>query len=123
MADKPKCWTNLCSAMASAAAEYCPKVEQPNKLWLNTDTKCMELIRRRRKANKSKFQGQEYVEFCKEVKRACRRAKRRWLDSISKDAETAFQTGNTKKAYQLVKQLSGKGGTQPRLALKTKMDR
>ena len=52
------------------------------------------------------------------MKQACRRAKRRWLGSISHDAEAAFQTANSKQVYQLVKKLNGKRGPQSGIGIK-----
>ena len=64
------------------------------------------------------FQGTEYRKLCKEVTKACRRAKRSWLRGICSEAEDAAKKGNTRQVYRLIKKVSKKKNVSSGLGVK-----
>ena len=110
--DKNVTWQALADALTTAAKEQCPVVRKNEKPWIE-DPECQDLINQRRQAKIDNFQGTEYRRLCKSVKTACRKAKRKWLAGLSAEADESFRTGNTKRAYHLIKQISGKKSPQP----------
>ena len=117
--DKDVTWPVLASALNSATKEYCPVVRKTEKPWIH-DPDCQELIHQRRQAKINNFQGTEYRKLCKSVKTACRKAKRKWLAGLSAKAEQSHRSGNIKRTYQLIKQISAKKTPQPGIGIKDK---
>ncbi len=105
--------------MKSASKEHCPAVRKADKPWMD-DPECQELIHKRRLAKKNNFQSPEYRSLCKSVKTACRKAKRRWLAALSAEADQTYRTGNIRRVYQLVRQISGRRSPQPGIGIKDK---
>ena len=64
--------------------------------------------------------GTGYRRLCKSVKMSCRRAKRKWLSGLSAEADQSFRIGNSKRTYQLIRQISGKKSPQPGIGIKDK---
>ena len=116
--DKDVTWPVLADALSTASKEHCPAVRKTKKPWINQE--CLDLIDQRRQAKLSNFQGAEYRTLCKSVKSACRKAKRKWLAELSAEADKSFRSGNTKRTYQLIKQISGKKTPQPGIGIKDK---
>ena len=67
-------------------------------------------------------QGPEYKALCKQLKKECRRAKRRWLQSIVQEGEEAMKLNNSRQAYKLINRLRRKK-TNPSLGIKDKQGR
>ena len=65
MSSKQLNWPDFSQALVATAREQCPKDQQPNKPWI--DSECWELIEERRSAKKEHFQGERYRELCKAV--------------------------------------------------------
>ena len=65
MSSKQLNWPDFSQALVATASEQCPKEQQPNKPWI--DSECWELIEERRSAKKEHFQGERYRELCKAV--------------------------------------------------------
>ena len=101
-------YSSLAHILKTPTDEICPEVERGHRPWIEGDTDCLELINRRREAKMKDFQGKEYRKLCKEVAKACRKAKRRWLRELCNEAENAVNKGDLRKVYSLVKR-SAKG--------------
>ena len=117
MSSKQLNWPDFSQALVATASEQCPKEQQPNKPWI--DSECWELIEERRSAKKEHFQGERYRELCKAVTKCCRRAKRKWLQEKAEEAEQAHKKGNSRQVFKLVKQISGQKSTQPGMGIKS----
>ena len=117
--DKDVTWPVLADVLSTASKEYCPVKRKTKKPWID-DPECQELIHQRRQAKLNNFQGPEYRSLCKSVKTACRKAKRKWLADLSAEADQSFRYGNSKRTYQLIKQISGKKSPQPGIGIKNK---
>ena len=117
MSAKQLNWPDFSQAVVATASEPCPKEQQPNKPWI--DSECWELIEERRSAKKEHFQGERYRELCKAVTKCCRRAKRKWLQEKAEEAEQAHKKGNSRQVFKLVKQISGQKSTQPGMGIKS----
>ena len=115
--DKDISWPVLADALSSAVKEHCPAVRKTEKPWID-DPEIQDLIIQRRQAKMNNFQSPEYRQLCKAVKTACRRAKRRWLGDMSAEAEKSFKSGNSKRTYQLIRQISGRKSPQAGIGIK-----
>ncbi|XP_072037645.1 uncharacterized protein [Amphiura filiformis] len=115
--DKDVSWPVLADALSSAAKEHCPAVRKTEKPWID-DPAIQDLILQRRQAKLNNFQSPEYRHLCKAVKTACRRAKRKWLDEVSAEADKSFRSGNSKRTYQLISQISGRKCPQAGIGIK-----
>ena len=115
--DKDVTWSVLAEALNSASKQHCPKIRKADKPWME-DPKCQELINQRRLVKKKNFQSPEYRNLCKDVKKACRKAKRRWLAALSDEAEKSYRSGDVRKVYQLIKKISGKTPPRPGIGIK-----
>ena len=112
-------WPVLADVLTSSTKEHCPTVRKTEKTWID-DPDCQDLIVQRRQAKITNFQGAAYRNLCKSVKTACRKAKRKWLAGLSAEADQSFRSGNTKRTYQLIRQISGKRSPQPGIGIKDK---
>ena len=112
-------WPVLADVLTSSTKEHCPTVRKTEKTWID-DPDCQDLIVQRRQAKITNFQGASYRNLCKSVKTACRKAKRKWLAGLSAEADQSFRSGNTKRTYQLIRQISGKRSPQPGIGIKDK---
>ena len=112
-------WPVLADVLTSATKEHCPTLRKTEKPWID-DPDCQDLIVQRRQVKITNFQGAAYRNLCKSVKTACRKAKRKWLDGLSAEADQSFRSGNTKRTYQLIRQISGKRSPQPGIGIKDK---
>ncbi|XP_072039817.1 uncharacterized protein [Amphiura filiformis] len=115
--DKDISWPVLADALSSAAKEHCPAVRKTEKPWID-DPAIQDLILQRSQAKLNNFQSPEYRHLCKAVKTACRRAKRKWLDDVSAEADKSFRYGNSKRTYQLIRQISGRKCPQAGIGIK-----
>ncbi|XP_072023026.1 uncharacterized protein [Amphiura filiformis] len=109
--DKDVSWPVL------AAKEHCPAVRKTEKPWID-DPAIQDLILQRCQAKLNNFQSPEYRHLCNAVKTACRRAKRKWLDDVSAEADKSFWSGNSKRIYQLIRQTSGRKCPQAGIGIK-----
>ena len=111
---------SISSASKTTSDELCPELEVGHRPWIENDPECQELTHKRREAKKKHFQGQEYRRLYKEVNKACRRAKRRWLRELCMEAERATKRGDSRKVYQLIKKVAKKKIMNTGLGLKSK---
>jgi hypothetical protein len=97
MANKTLSWNELSNVLRDAAEECCPKADRPRKPWINDET--WALIKERNQMKITDYPSPSYNQLNKDVSRSCRRSKRQWLQEISKEAQHAYQTGNTRDVY------------------------
>ena len=117
-ASRDPSYTNLVEALKSATDELCPVIEKGHRPWLEGDPECLDLLQNRREAKMNDFQGVEYRRLCKEVTKACRRAKRRRLGELCSEAENAAKKGDTREVYEVIKKVSKKKNVNPGLGVK-----
>ena len=108
-------WSEAVKAYTTALDKECPKQRSTDQPWM--DERCFELIEMRKEKKRKEDQGPEYRELCKEVKKECRRVKRRFMESLAEEAEEAARQNNSKKVYKLIKKLTGKR-SPPSLGIK-----
>ena len=94
----------------------CTRKTLPYKPWI--DEECQKLIQERRIVKKTAFLGARYHELCKKVSKACRRAKRAWLEKHAEEAEHAHNTNATREVFRLVKVIAGKRTTKSGIGIK-----
>ena len=95
------------SAVTEAATEILGK-HRPKKKPCITD-ELLELCNKRRELKKRKSEpggANEYREANNNVKKGMKKAKQNWIEEQCKDIEHNLTTNNSKKAYQIVKELT-----------------
>lgn len=110
-------WKKTAEAYTKTLDEECPKTTSAKRPWINSE--CMELIEKRRSKKRECDQGPEYRELCRRVKKECRRAKRKWMEEIAREAEIAARTSNSRQTYKLIKTLTRRN-TCPSLGIEDK---
>jgi len=97
------------STLKTAATELLPYQRTPKKPWITQDT--LTLIEDRRRAKSGRFYSEEkmsvYRECCKQVKKATKRDKQRWIQQRCAEIEEHHKAGKEREAYKLVRQLTG----------------
>lgn len=116
--DKEITWGVLQSAIQEATEIHCPSTPKADKPWLNENPEILEMIEERRSLKLTDFQGMDYRNQCKKVKKACRRAKRRWLSQLCKEADKAYKVGDTRQVYDLIRKISKKRSASVGLGIK-----
>ena len=95
-------WWQLKSILHQAAEKSLGKSEQKRNAWISSET--IELIKKRARArNRSKK-----AELRKTIKKAVRKDKTMYFDTLAQEMIDADETGNLRKVYSVVKQLAGK---------------
>ena len=95
------------SAVTEAATEILGKHRPKKKPWVTDEL--LELCDKRRELKKRKSEqggANEYREANNNVKKGIKKAKRNWIEEQCKDIEHNLTTNNSKKAYQIVKELT-----------------
>ena len=89
---------------------------QSKKAWISKDTISKVVLKRSKKKNlnraRTRLQKErahtEYTEANKDVKRSVREDKRKYIDDLAKEAETAAKQHDMKTLYDTTKQLSSR---------------
>ena len=87
------------------------------KPWISEETLKLSDEKRKLKETKdvSKERFQQYKNLCKEVKRAARQDKERWIQLQCEEVGKGLTIGNTRQAYSLIKMLRRKFTPRPSL--------
>ena len=115
-------WSSLRDTWKTTCKTVLGKKTRKHKEWLTTDTWALITERKHIKdlinqtqdqADKQELQAQ-YWEKNKEVKRSARRDKRKYIEELTEEAETAADQRNMKRLYEITRTLSGKNSNPSR---------
>ena len=90
-----------------AASEILGKIRRKKKIWTIGDV--LGLCEDRRDLKKKRYEAEgakEYREANKTIQKAVKKAKEDWIGTQCEEIETCLNKNNSKKAYQLVKDLA-----------------
>ena len=96
------------SAVVDTAKEVLGKHRPTKKPWVTTDIlqKCDMRRERKKYKDNSPEEKEDYRKINKDIKNDMKKAKEGWISDKCSDIETNLAKNNSKKAYQLVKELS-----------------
>ncbi|KAK3894356.1 hypothetical protein Pcinc_001893 [Petrolisthes cinctipes] len=99
--------TRFNAIMTETANEVLGKHRHKNKPWVTDDILELCDLRRELKKTKNTERGaREYRELNKTVRNEMRRVKEEWIESQCSEIEDCFNRNNTKRAYQIVNDLT-----------------
>ncbi|XP_043069375.1 uncharacterized protein [Drosophila bipectinata] len=102
-------WEQTCSILRSTAEEMLGTRQRRRTDWISAHT--WELISKRNsqksKADHDCRARDEHKELCKMVKKSARNNKRKFLDRLAENAESAANSNNIRSLYQIISQLTG----------------
>ena len=93
--------------MTDAASEILGKERRRKKPWVTKDV--LDLCDERRDLKKKRYEAEgakEYREANRRVQKAVKKAKEDWIGAQCEEIETCLNKNNSKRAYQLVKDLT-----------------
>ena len=99
--------TTYNTAVTDAASEILGKERRRKKPWVTKDV--LDLCDERRDLKKKRYEAEgakEYREANRRVQKAVKKAKEDWIGAQCEEIETCLNKNNSKRAYQLVKDLT-----------------
>ena len=99
--------TTYNTAVTDAASEILGKERRRKKPWVTKDV--LDLCDERRDLKKKRYEAEgakEYREANRRVQKAVKKAKEDWIGAQCEEIETCLIKNNSKRAYQLVKDLT-----------------
>ena len=99
--------TTFNTAVTETAGEILGKHRQKKKPWITAEI--LDLCDRRRELRKNRFEPEgyeKYKEVSNNIKRCMKNAKENWTGEQCGEIEENLRKNNTKRAYQLVKDLA-----------------
>jgi len=113
---KDESWEKLKKGWKETSEETLGRRKEQNKAWMSHHTISKTTLKRKKKEilNKARTSSQkvrahaEYAEANKDVKRSVRNDKRRYIEDLAKEAETAASQHNMKTLYDTTKQMSSR---------------
>ena len=99
--------TTYKTAVTDAASEILGKERRRKKPWVTKDV--LDLCDERRDLKKKRYEAEgakEYREANRRVQKAVKKAKEDWIGAQCEENETCLNINNSKRAYQLVKDLT-----------------
>ena len=99
--------TTYNTAVTDAASEILGKECRRKKPWVTKDV--LDLCDERRDLKKKRYEAEgakEYREANRRVQKAAKKAKEDWIGAQCEEIETCLNKNNSKRAYQLVKDLT-----------------
>ena len=99
--------TTFNTAVTETASEILGKHRQKKKPWVTADI--LDLCDKRRKRRKKRFEpegSEKYKEVNNNNKRCMKKAKENWIGEQCSKIEENLRKNNSKRAYQLVKDLT-----------------
>ena len=104
--------TTFNTAVTETASEILGKHRQKKKTWITAEI--LDLCDKRRELRKKGFEpegSEKYNEVNNNIKRCMKKAKENWIGEQCSESEENMRKNNSKRAYQLVKDLTtGKQG-------------
>ena len=99
--------TTYNTAVTDAAIEILGKERRRKKPWVTKDV--LDLCDERRDLKKKRYEAEgakEYREANRRIQKAVKKAKEDWIGAQCEETETCLNKNNSKRAYQLVKDLT-----------------
>ena len=99
--------TILNTAVTKTASEILGKHRQTKKPWITAEI--LDLCSKRREQRKKGFEpegAEKYKEVKNNIKRCMKKAKENWIGEQCSEIEENLKKNNSKRAYQLVKDLT-----------------
>ena len=99
--------TTYNTAVTDAASEILGKERRRKKPWVTKDV--LDLCDERRDLKKKRYEAEganEYREANRRIQKAVKKAKEDWIGAQCEEIETCLNKNNSKRAYQLVKDLT-----------------
>ena len=99
--------TTYNTAVTDAASEILGNERRRKTLWVTKDV--LNFCDDRRDLKKKRYEAEgatEYREANRSIQKAVKKAKEDWIGTQCKDIETCLNENDSKRAYQLVKDLS-----------------
>ena len=95
------------TAVTDAASEILGKEHSRKKPWVTKDV--LDLCGERRELKKKRYEAEgakEYREANRRIQKAVKKAKEDWIGAQCEEIKTCLNKNNSKRAYQLVKDLT-----------------
>ena len=95
------------TAVTETASEILGKHRQKKKPWVNAEI--LDLCDKRRELRKKRFEpegSEKYKEVNNNIKSCMKKAKENWIGEQCSETEKILRKNNSKRAYQLVKDLT-----------------
>ena len=95
------------TAVTETASEILGKHRQKKKPWVNAEI--LDLCDKRRELRKKRFKpegSEKYREVNNNIKSCMKKAKENWIGEQCSETEKILRKNNSKRAYQLVKDLT-----------------
>ena len=108
--------TTYNTAVTDAASEILGKERRSKKPWVTKDV--LDFCDERRYLKKKRYEAEgekEYREANRRVQKAVKKAKEDWIGAQCEEIETCLNKNNSKRAYQLVKDLTSRNRVGPQL--------
>ena len=99
--------TTFNTAVTETASEILGKHRQKKKPWITAEI--LDLCDKRRELRRKRFEpegSEKYKEVNNNIKRCVKKAKENWIGEQCSDTEETLKKNNSKRAYQLVKDLA-----------------
>ena len=99
--------TTYSTVVNDAASEILGKERRRKKPWVTKDV--LDLCDERRDLKKKRYEAEvakEYGEANRRIQKAVKKAKEDWIGTQCEETETCLNKNNSKRAYQLVKDLT-----------------
>ena len=105
--------TTFNTTVSETASEILGKHRQKKKPWITA--KILHLCDKRRELRKNRFEpeGSEKYEEVNNIKRYMKKAKENWIGEQCSEPEEHMRQNNSKRAYQLLKDLKGESDYCP----------
>ena len=106
--------TTYNTAVTDAASEILGMKRRRKKPWVTKDVS--DLCDERRNMKKKRYESEgakEYKEANRRIQKAVKKAKEDWIGAQCKEIETCLNKNNSKRAYQLVKDLTSEKQGRP----------
>ena len=101
-------WTSTYNtAVTDAASEILGKERRRKKPWITKDV--LDLCDERRDLKKKRYEAEgakDYSEANRRIQKAVKKAKEDWIGAQCEEIDTCLSKNNSKRAYQLVKDLT-----------------
>ena len=110
-------WQGWRDAVIGAAGKAIGPMKGRQKTWISNKTEMLVKERKRAKAVRDQLgrhrHDARYRQLDREVKQSAKADKARWLDGKAKEMENAANSGQHRKLYQVVKEVTGKKSVTP----------
>ena len=109
------------SAIIDTANDLLGKYHQPKKPWITAEVlQLCDTRRQLKNAKRSPEGANKYREINRKVKAELRKAKEHWIHQQCEDIERNLRNNNTKKAYQVIKELTSANQRKRVIAIQSK---